>query len=246
MGPVSYPDRYINMKEALTKQEREAGDYILTHIAGIDQLSIQELAKQAKVSSATITRLTKRLNYTNFSELKSYIREEQKNEADRQSGFSSPVASYYDKMLTSVASLVHQGVIDELASYVKQAKKIILLGVGSSGLTAMEGKMHLSRMGLPVDCLSDPHMMKMSASLLSKNDLIICFSNSGDTQAIIEAVRIAQKNQVTVVSLTTSNHSQLANVSDLTLATASIATIDDPRFINRPISECFSVRLFIL
>lgn len=239
MERISYSDRYFNIKEALTKQEREAGEFILKHLDSIDQLTIQELSKQATVSSATVTRLSRKLDYTNFSELKSYIREEREKEQNPQKALESPVASYYKKMLQSVNTLVHKEALEELVSLVKSARKIVLVGIGSSGLTATEAKLHLSRMGFLVDCISDPHMMKMSATLLTKSDLIICISNSGETQAILETVKIAKGNETTVVSLSNSSHSSLAKASDLNLATASIETIDDPRFINSQFTNIF-------
>ncbi|WEG73980.1 MurR/RpiR family transcriptional regulator [Vagococcus intermedius] len=239
MERISYSDRYFNIKEALTKQEREAGEYILKHLGSIDQLSIQELSKKAYVSSATVTRLSRKLNYTNFSELKSYIREECAKERNSKKTLEPPIATYYKQMLRSVNTLVHRESLEQLVSLVKSARKLVLVGIGSSGLTATEAKLHLSRMGFLVDCISDPHMMKMSATLLTKADLIICISNSGETQAILETVKIAKGNGTTVVSLTNSSYSSLAKASDLNLATASIETIDDSRFINSQFTNIF-------
>ncbi|QIL46795.1 MurR/RpiR family transcriptional regulator [Vagococcus coleopterorum] len=239
MNRVSYSDRYINIKDSLTKQEREAGEYILKHLDQMEQMTIQELAKLANVSSATVTRLSRKLDYTNFSELKSYIREERTKQLNPKVPLDSPVANYYQQMLQSVESLVNQGMIEKLETLVKQARKILIVGIGSSGLTAMEAKLHLARMGFVVDCISDPHAMKMSAVLLEPEDLLICISNSGETQAIIDTVTYAKTNGVSVVSLTNSTHSTLAKISDLFLATSSLETIDDPRFINSQFTNIF-------
>lgn len=240
MTRISYRDRFLNKKNNLTNREREVGEYLLLNEALVDQLGIQQLAIEAGVSNATITRLAKKLDYRNFSELKSYIHEEHRlREAKGKGKQSNPVATYYKQMLDSVQSLVAPEDIQALAHLVQRAKKIVLVGIGSSSLTAMEAKLHLSRMGLAVDCISDPHMMKMTASLLSKEDLVMCFSTSGETQALIETVELAQKNQSTIAALTSSSYSQLAQLADLHLATGNVAAINDGRFINSQFTHTF-------
>ena len=52
-------------------------------------------------------------------------------------------------------------------------------GLGSSGLTASEFYYRAMRMGIKGLVSTDAHQMKISASLLSSNDMFVAISNSG-------------------------------------------------------------------
>ena len=57
----------------------------------------------------------------------------------------------------------------------------------------------------------------MSASLLQEGDAVVAFSYSGQTMAVIEAVRQARKNGARVVAVTNCPDSMLSREADLTL-----------------------------
>lgn len=119
---------------------------------------------------------------------------------------------------------------------IKEARKIRLYGLGSSGLTATEFKYRLVRMGLNADAVVDPHMMLMSTVLLNEDDLVISISNSGMTEEVVRAVKEARKRNVRVVSITNHDHTPLTESSDVVLFTSSVRRMNRNRFINDQLS----------
>lgn len=75
-------------------------------------------------------------------------------------------------------------------------------GLGSSGLTASEFYYCAMRMGIKGLVSTDAHQMKISASLLSSNDMFVAISNSGETSELIDAAKIARNQGAYVVVIT--------------------------------------------
>lgn len=57
------------------------------------------------------------------------------------------------------------------------------------------------RMGIVIDAVTDSHMMIMSASLLSEEDLVIGLSNSGRTLEVSDALNTAKKEEAQSLEL---------------------------------------------
>lgn len=239
MDELNFANRLTQSYNQLSKTEARLGDYIISQIADISQLTIQELAKNADVSNATVTRFCKKLSYASFAELKSYLGREMKQEPMDKSGVVEVVGSFYDTMVAASKQLVDNKQLASLVVAIKKANKITLCGIGSSGLTANEFKYQLMRMGLTVDCVTDPHMMLMGAKLLGPDDLLICLSNSGETQALIKACHIAMENQVTISTLTNFKDSTLTKLADISIYTSSVKSMHDGRFINTQLTMFF-------
>jgi DNA-binding MurR/RpiR family transcriptional regulator len=64
-------------------------------------------------------------------------------------------------------------------------------------------------------------MMAMSASLLGPGDLVAAFSHSGETDAVIEAVRIAREAGARIVVITNHGGSTLGELGDVTLCSTA-------------------------
>lgn len=239
MTELNFANRFTQEQNQLSKTELILGNYIVAHMDAISQLTIQQLAKSAEVSNATVTRLCKKLNYASFAELKSYLGRETKRGSVKEAGVIEVVGSFYDTMVGASKMLIDDQQLAELIGSIKQAQKITLCGIGSSGLTANEFKYQLMRMGLTVDCITDPHMMLMGAKLLGPEDLLICVSNSGETQALIKACHIASENNVKIGALTNFKDSTLTNLADICLYTSSVKSMHDGRFINTQLTMYF-------
>jgi DNA-binding MurR/RpiR family transcriptional regulator len=77
------------------------------------------------------------------------------------------------------------------------------------------------RIGIRASVFDDGCMMAMSASLLQKGDVAVAFSFSGETPAVLDAVRQAKKNGAKVLAITNRLGSMLEQEADLTLCAAA-------------------------
>jgi RpiR family carbohydrate utilization transcriptional regulator len=76
---------------------------------------------------------------------------------------------------------------------------------------------------------ADAHMQAMAAATLGPEDVLIAISNSGATGELIETVRLAHENKVTVIALTR-HGSPLAELASITIP----IELDEPRVIFTP------------
>ena len=64
---------------SLTKSQRKVVDYILENIETAARMTIQDISEATNVSIATISRLTKKLGYGSFQDMKLKIYENTQN-----------------------------------------------------------------------------------------------------------------------------------------------------------------------
>lgn len=215
----------------LTKKDKQIATFILEQQDQIDHWNIKDLARLTETSNATITRFCHKLGYRSFSEFKTFIGQESVV-APAPVQLTEKITDYYTQLVHSSSQLIDHVKIGELVNAIQQSNKILICGLGSSGLSAMELKSRLTRMGLTVDAITDPHMMLMSATLLQKGDLLIGISNSGETDAVVEACEVAKKEAATIFAITNRNHTKLTDIATGILFASDNRTITDQRFIN--------------
>ena len=83
---------------------------------------------------------------------------------------------------------------------------------------------------------TDAHQMKISASLLSAQDMFVAISNSGETIELIEAAAIAHDQGAYVAVITNYEGSSITEKADLVLITTDQSRINDSQFINTQIA----------
>ena len=100
------------------------------------------------------------------------------------------------------------------------AKKVEIYGVFRSAVVATDFYYQLLPLGIPASFVSDVLTCAVSASMLGDDSLVIAVSSSGQTQDVIDAVRLAKANGVPVVAITSNRGSPLAGISDKVLIAA--------------------------
>ncbi|MFC7677469.1 MurR/RpiR family transcriptional regulator [Paenibacillus sp. GCM10028914] len=215
----------------LSQKEKEIADYIVQHKNSIQNMNIRELADHTHSSTSTITRFCKKIQCDSFVDFKIRL----SREADKPSGDSNSftkVQYIYNEIINSTTDMMHKEDFENVVQMIKNAHRVQVYGLGSSGLSALEFKYRLMRMNITIDAITDSHMMIMSAALLNENDLIIGLSNSGQTTEIIDALTIGKRNGATTISITNYKHTPLTDISDISLFTPSLHRMGDTHFIN--------------
>lgn len=239
MQNLNFSNRISQNYSLLSKKERNIAEFISKHLPEITHWNIKDLAKLTDSSISTISRFCHKVGYTSFAEFKTFVAQELNTEQNEKLEVPETIASYYNQLIQSSTELMDIHQLRALVNTIDQANKILICGLGSSGLSAEELKSRLIRMGLNADVALDPHKMLMSASLLDENDLFIGISNSGTSQSVIEAGKAANHVGAPVFTITNRNHTPLTEISDGVLFTSENQYITDERFINSQISIIF-------
>ena len=117
--------------QSLNSLELTLYEYIMTNSKKVVYMRIRELADEAHVSTTTIFRFCKKLNCEGFSEFKlkfkMYIEE---NNIKKVSDDTSEIINF----LKNIENSDLDRRLEKLCELVKEAKSIIFLGIGSSGV----------------------------------------------------------------------------------------------------------------
>ncbi|MFF2446435.1 MurR/RpiR family transcriptional regulator [Neobacillus sp. NPDC058068] len=202
---------------SLSDKERNIANYILANPEEVSRSHIQELADAANVSISTITRFAKKVSCRNFVEMK--VKLAGGSEAKEAEGIEQTLFASYRDMLADVQSLMDPEPFSRVLNFLKEAKRIFIYGLGSSGLAAQELNYRLSRMGFISEAVTDPHLMIIRSTLLQEGDLILAFSRSGQTPDLLQSVGKGKDKGAKLIAFTAFGQTPLTELSDEVLWT---------------------------
>lgn len=231
---------------SFTPKEQKIATYIMQK-KHLKNMNITKLAKILSISPATITRFCKKIDCANFAEMKINLVDESTQESIvKKNNIFDAVHMFYATVMDNTNKLVNSQDIKETIEAIVNAKKIYIYGVGSSGLTALEFMQRLIRMGLNVSCFTDTHMMLISQSLITQEDLVMGISSSGQTTEIVNMVAIAKKVGAKTVSITSFIDSQIVQYSDISLIVYSSKFVNNTSFVNSQFAMMFIVDILTM
>lgn len=229
----------------LPKQERKVALFILQDPELVQTSSITQLANAAKVSSATITRLTKHLKCTSFTDLKIKLATASSSNnletEEKSKNTTHQVYDFYNRVLSETLAKLNFKQLRKVTDLIKSSRRIYFYGVVSSGYTSLEVTQRLLRMGIPAFAETESQNMLMTSSIISDQDLIIAISSTGSTTAVINALKVAKENKAKVVALTGYNSSPIAKLADIIISVQDTNYINDARFINSQFSMIYVI-----
>lgn len=217
-----------------TKAEKKVADYCLAHRDEIPYLSITELADACEVGDTSVYRFCRTLKLEGYQEFKMKFSLSQ-NAADH----SEEAVSDYETSTTAFDALAkkvmnsHKNAIEEtyhllnLSTFEKvldlleNAERIYFFGVGDSLLVAEEARNRFLRITTKVNCITDPHMQAVAASLSTEKDLIFLISYSGSTKDNIQTAKLAKERGAKVVCISHFQKSPLTAYCDAVLLCGS-------------------------
>ena len=100
---------------------------------------------------------------------------------------------------------------------VKCQSKIILCGVGKSYLIASKIAATLSSVGCPSFSISANDCSHGNLGSISRKDILILISNSGETQELKPVIKYANRNKITLIGIVSKKNSLLHKASDIKL-----------------------------
>ena len=100
--------------------------------------------------------------------------------------------------------------------------KVILCGVGKSGIIANKISATLSSIGTPSFSLSASDCSHGDMGSISRKDVLILISNSGNSVELKNIINYANRNKVLLIGITSKQKSELCKNSDICLVTPEV------------------------
>ena len=95
--------------------------------------------------------------------------------------------------------------------------KVVLCGVGKSGLIASKIAATLASVGTPSFSLLASEASHGDLGMISKKDILILISNSGETEELKNIIQFAKRNKILLISIVSKKESILYKSSDIKL-----------------------------
>jgi arabinose-5-phosphate isomerase len=121
------------------------------------------------------------------------------------------------KALKKLKNSINNSFNDAVDAISKCQSKVILCGVGKSGLIAAKISSTLSSVGTPSFSLSANDCSHGDMGSISKRDILILISYSGSSEELKNIIRYANRNRVTLIGIVSKKNSLLYRASDIKL-----------------------------
>jgi arabinose-5-phosphate isomerase len=121
------------------------------------------------------------------------------------------------KALTRLKNSIGSSFNEAVEAITKCQSKVILCGVGKSGLIAAKISATLSSVGTPSFSLSANDCSHGDLGSISKKDILILLSYSGSTEELKNIIKYANRNKVLLIGIMSKKKSILYKASDVKL-----------------------------
>ena len=121
------------------------------------------------------------------------------------------------KALQKLKKNINNSFTEAVTQIAKCQSKVILCGVGKSGLIASKIAATLSSVGTPSFNLSASDSSHGDLGSISKKDVLILISNSGQTNELKNIIQYANRNKIILIGIVSKKDSILYKASDIKL-----------------------------
>lgn len=239
----------------VTKSDKTLIKYIETNLESVIYKSISEIARESNIGEATITRFTKKAGFSGFQDFKVTLAKDLSIQ-NKTSVISSHVhkdegvMETANKLLQATINVldgtvckIDKNIINQCRELILTAKKIYFIGIGYSGVVAIDSNYKFMRIGLNTVPITDSHTMVIMSAIMNRGDVIVAISHSGTTKEILKTVELAKENKVKIISLTEDTDNPLRNLADVELTYVSSETILETGSFSSKIQQIFLMDL---
>ena len=187
--------------ENFTALERTIADFFMKNQKKVD-FSAKEIAKRLFVSEASLSRFAKKCGYRGYREF-IYQYEETFEEKNKElTGHTRQVLNTYQELLNKTYSLMDEAQILRICEKLGQARRVFVCGKGSSGLAAREMRLRFMRIGVDINSIQDPDLMRMQAVFQKEGCLVIGISISGESEDVFYLLEESKKRGADTILIT--------------------------------------------
>jgi len=205
--------RIRQLYSSLALNERRLADYLLSQPDRARHLSSQKLADESGVSQSSVVKFAQKLGYKGFPALKLALSE---SLADKDAITvynhilsDDPLKTVGEKLFIEKMSAIRatldinsEEMLLETLRLLRNAKRIVLVGIGASGLVAKDFSWKLMKIGISAVAEQDMHALLASVQAMNADDVLLAISYTGERREINLAAQEAQRIGATVMAFT--------------------------------------------
>ena len=126
------------------------------------------------------------------------------------------------KALQKIKKNINRSFNEAVSEIANCQSKVILCGVGKSGLIASKIAATLASVGTPSFSLAASEASHGDLGMIAKKDILILISNSGETSELKNIIQFAKRNKILLIGIVSKKDSILFKSSDIKLLTPKV------------------------
>lgn len=237
-----------------SKVFRVIADHILESPEQVLRANIHQMGTDLGIAESSIVRFCKLIGYSGFSELKIMLAkygnrrpaiifenfenlEDNSPEARSKSVFSMSVET-----LRIAAEELDYASVTEAAAMVNRAERIMICGVGTSASVCDSFAVHLMRVGITAESVTNSELLPIAARLAGPGTLLFGISKDGRSTPVVKAFEIARQRGAMTVCMTGYQNTPLEKFCDLSIVHyCPTAALMSCRIVQSTIIDCICI-----
>lgn len=225
----------MKKRELFSTNGRKIIDWINQYPELACNSTSQDMADLIQVSQSSIIKLTQKLGYKGYSQFKLAINEDliRRNSAQvtplhHDILSDDPVTVIAQKLVqTKIDAMVKttntlsMEVCEQAIQWIDKAKRVQIVGIGGSALTAKDLSYKLLKLGITALTEVDSHAQLAVSRILTPQDVQIVISFSGDKREVLLAAETAKQQGAKIIALTSPKNSKLRKIADVCFDTVA-------------------------
>ncbi|WP_205650664.1 MurR/RpiR family transcriptional regulator [Actinoplanes solisilvae] len=198
--------------------------------AAAAQLTVHQLAGRVDTSPSSVVRVARALGYEGYPQLRLALAalpvepslwvDADVDMTDDAGTVIRKLADFEARQLQETAELLDAGQLEAAARAITAARRVVVYGVGGSGIAARDLAGKLGRLGVLAQSHHDIDTALPDAALARPDDVAIGISHGGESAGTLAPLRLAAERGAVTVAVTGMPRSPLAETSTHVLLTA--------------------------
>ena len=246
-----------NTRSSMTKAESIILDGILEDPSDFVKASAREFSKSIGVSDASVIRFCKKYNELGYQEFKDLLNKELVQSGESAKRAINPDIYSEDDLeviVDKVESMINNSVRDTKAllntkilriaiSELEKAKRLFFIGIGPSGLSAIDAGNKFARIGFDATGFDELYTMSAKLHYTTANDLVVVISHSGENESLLKNVKAARDNGSYIIAITQNKKSSIGKSADIVLQNCSQGDFYQGDSIGTRVSQMFLLNI---
>lgn len=243
---------FLNLKNAMptfTRSEHKIAFYLSNNFQNAKTLTSYELAEKINVGQSTIVRFSQKLGYKTFNDMQEDLMNAEEGEKDFSSvNINEETCQTNEKIyknhvenIKEILQYNSNEIFDAIVEHITKAQKIFCCGAQSSLCIAKILSNRLAEYGLQSFCDVDPFESYTYINNMKKGDVAIFISASGESNCVLDILKLAKQKGVTIVCITGMQDNSVKKLSDYQLVCSESVIFTNTRALVNNCSQLFIV-----
>ena len=218
--------------DQLFDAEKKIAKFILNNPKKVVDMTVSELAEISDVSIASVSRFCRKVGLKGFAQLKISLAQElvdthKSGEVSNDISVDNIPQSLQNILankiteLKQTVNLINTDEFREILEGIRDSSRVQVIAIGNTIPVAIDAAFKFNELGIPTTAGTIWETQLSYSFTLGKGDVLIAISNSGESDKVLEAVKIANNNKAMTIGITNSPHSAIGEEVQYHITTAT-------------------------